>query len=252
MRTARPGTEIVAILPDVLRTGTLYARWRAHIAQRAAIDDVDVYGAFDTNADVDVFVLRLRVRATTAATEEGGFAGPAAGGAPDGSLAAAAELIPIPVWWDSNHEFAAAGRRLRDSFRVSVGPVVPHRHEHLGDWRAYLHARDAKPWGEITEIRARRRFRGRVVAPPFIVVRRTSGPRDRWRALATVVNSDRPVAVENHLLVLEPCDGSVDTCRDALHRLKSARVNAVLNARIRCRHLTVGALGDIPWPEDAL
>lgn len=58
------GSTVFAILPDVLRSGSRYAKWRSHIETLASVDAIDVHGAFDVYADVDVFILRL-TRETT-------------------------------------------------------------------------------------------------------------------------------------------------------------------------------------------
>lgn len=217
---ASAGTRIVAILPDVLRTGSLYSRWRASVEARATIESVEVVGAFDTWADVDVFVLRMIA------------------GMPEPGR-------PVP-WWKP--VAPASDQRVGDRFDVHVGPVVPHRHKHLGPWHPYVYARLLPPWKTFDPGDGkRRRFRGRAFAPPFVAVRRTSAPRDKSRALATIVIGERPVAVENHLLVLEPRDGSLESCRRLLTVLRDDRTNRWLDERIRCRHLTVGVLRDLPW-----
>ena len=56
-----------------------------------------------------------------------------------------------------------------------------------------------------------------------------------------------PVAVENHLIVLLPKNGDVQTCRELVHRLRFAKTDAWLDSRLRCRHLTTGALAEMPW-----
>lgn len=217
---ALPGTRIWAILPDVLRTGSLYKRWRTRLQSIAEIDAVAVWGAFDANADVDVFILRTIAN-------------------------------PSPVrefttgWWT---EGAPPVNRLGERFAVSVGPVVPHRHPtNIGVERPFLHAKNAPAWGELTCIAERRHFAGRTVDPPFVAVRRTSSPSDPHRAVATVIGGSEPVAVENHLIVLQPHDGSLETCRSALSALKNPTTDEWLNERIRCRHLTVESLRDLPW-----
>lgn len=214
------GTRIVAILPDVLRTGSSYSRWRVAVEARARIDSVEVVGAFDAWADVDVFVLRMIVGAPE----------------PAGSIA----------WWKPDAHVPS--ECVGDQFDVHVGPVVPHRHKHLGRWHPYLFARLLPPWTAFeADIGKRRRFRGRVFVPPFVAVRRTSAPRDKSRALATIVVGNRPVAVENHLLVLKPRDHSLKRCEQLLTLLQDERTNRWLDERIRCRHLTVGVLRDLPW-----
>lgn len=52
--------------------------------------------------------------------------------------------------------------------------------------------------------------------------------------------------VENHLIIIQPIDGQLQTCRKLLKKLKSNSVQEWINQRIRCRHLTVPAIRDIP------
>jgi hypothetical protein len=217
---AAAGTRIVAILPDVLRTGSLYSRWRAAVEARARIESVEVIGAFDAWADVDVFVLRM----TVGLPEQG----------------------QSTDWWKP--AAWVSKERVGDRFDVHVGPVVPHRHKELGNWHPYVYARLLPSWGKF-DVRAgeRRRFHGHTFVPPFVAVRRTSAPGDKSRALATIVVGEYPVAVENHLLVLEPRDGSLQSCDQLLAVLRDDRTNHWLDERIRCRHLTVGVLRDLPW-----
>ena len=99
----------------------------------------------------------------------------------------------------------------------------------------------------MTDFPESRRFEGKTHKPPFVAIRRTSRPEHPYRAAATIIGGDGPVAVENHLIVCEPRDGRLTTCRTLLKQLKSDRVNQHLNTRIRCRHLTVGAVAAIPF-----
>jgi hypothetical protein len=217
---ATAGTHIVAILPDVLRTGSLYSRWRATVEARARIESVEVVGAFDAWADVDVFVLRM--------------------------IAGAPQPARSIAWWKFG--MRVTDTRVGDKFDVHVGSVVPHRHKHLGGWHPYVYARLLPSWSTFNVDDGQcRRFRGRTFAPPFVAVRRTSAPGDRSRAVATIVIGPQPVAVENHLLVLKPRDGSLESCRQLLAVLQDHRTNRWLDERIRCRHLTVGVLHDLPW-----
>ncbi|MBM2812643.1 MAG: hypothetical protein HW416_3402 [Chloroflexi bacterium] len=220
LEAATPGARIVAILPDVLRTGSLYARWRAMVEARAGVDSVQVYGAFDAWADVDVFVLHLIVGS----------------GNPTVNVA----------WWRPAE--AAATGRVSEHFDVHVGPVVPHRHKGRGTWHPYVYASRLPAWEEFeSDESGKRRFVGRTFVPPFVTVRRTSAPRDQRRAVGTIVNGKRPVAVENHLLVLVPRDSDLERCHQLLTVLRDQRTSDWLNERIRCRHLTVGALRELPW-----
>ena len=222
LKVASPGTRIIAILPDVLRTGTRYERWRKMVAEHAEVKRVDIYGPFDPQADVDVFILELQVRHSRML--QLGQEGP---------------------WGLLNNSLQ---EKISSYFSVSVGPVVPHRHREEGPDLAFLHSRDATPWGTLDQLAPRRRFTGTTHYPPFVVIRRTSSPSDRNRAIGTIINCTEPVAVENHLVVCKPNDGRIESCQSLLEVLKSSSTNDWLNNRIRCRHLTVGAVKEIPFP----
>ncbi|MDD2720712.1 MAG: hypothetical protein PHH47_05320 [Gallionella sp.] len=221
LKVAKSGSRIIAILPDVLRAGSRYGHWRKYIQEFAAIERVDVYGSFDPQADVDVFILELKVR--------------------EARLTSTGSEEP----WGVRHK--PSSKKLADYCTVAVGAVVPHRDKEIGLEYAYLHSRDAPPWERINSLSSRRKFAGTTFQPPFVVIRRTSSPSDKFRALGTLVNCSEPVAVENHLLICKPHDGTVKTCKAILETLKSPATNEWLNSRIRCRHLTVGAVRDIPW-----
>lgn len=220
---AKPETTIVAILPEVLRTGSHYLRWRTEIERIARIDSVEVVGIFDSWTDVDVFILRLTVGRQGVASTEG--------------------------WWKSEEKVQVTAKRFGDLFEVRVGPVVPHRDPHLGNWSPFIHAHDLPAWETVNtdDIPSHRRFAGTKYSPPFLVVRRTSRPGDKHRAVGTLIRGRRSVAVENHLVILKPKDGLLRTCRDALEKLHCSDTDFWLNERIRCRHLTVSAVGEIPW-----
>ncbi len=222
LAAAAPGARIIAILPDVLRTGSLYTRWRKTIEARAAVESVHAFGVFDAWADVDVFILHLVVGTSSS------------------------ERVP---WWSPPEQ--AAQRRVGDEFEVRVGPVVPHRDPEIGRWYPYVYPRLLPVWGTMDIGEApRRRFKGRTFTPPLVTVRRTSAPSDRQRAVATIVTGDRPVTVENHLLVLQPHDNSLARCKELVNVLRDSRTNRWLNERIRCRHLTVAVLRDLPLWDD--
>jgi hypothetical protein len=220
LQRARPATKVVAILPDVLRTGTRYHKWRRAIEQRIHVRTVNVIGQFDKWADVDVFTIEGATRTATVNN-------------------------PLPNrWWTPG----VAGARLADHFDVHVGAVVPHRDPKLGPWRKYVHARTISNADRFDVADApSRRFNRKTFRPPFVAIRRTSRPDDRNRAVGTVIVGDADVAVENHLIVASPRSGNLRDCETLIEVLRSGSTTGWLNERIRCRHLTVGAVADIPW-----
>lgn len=221
LEIAAPDARIAAILPDVLRTGSRYQRWRAAVQKVAEVTRLHVYGAFDPQADVDVFVVELKVKSMNHS-----------------------HVIGTDPWGICRTSVSAT---LGEFCTVSVGPVVPHRHKIEGPELPYLHAKDAPKWGVMNTVAARRQFAGTTFQPPFVVIRRTSSPSDKFRAVATLVSCNEPVAVENHLIICSPNDGSLATCQKIMEILHAKTTNDWLNGRIRCRHLTVGAVKDIPW-----
>lgn len=212
------GAAISAVLPDVLRSGTRYQLWRRAMEQHAAITAIRPIGNFQT-ADVDVFLLEMRMhRGKPVRTRRG-------------------------VWWTKSRAAATLG----DQFSVHVGAVVPHRLlPDEGPVSPYLHAKDLPHWGVTSAGTESVAFAGRLFKPPFVAVRRTSNPTDKHRALGTLITGKVPVAVENHLLVCSPTKGGLAACRRLLESLRSAKTNQFLNRRIRCRHLTVGVVREIP------
>jgi hypothetical protein len=212
---ARPGASISAILPDVLRSGSRYTRWRASVAKACEIREVRAIGQFDRWTDVDVFVLRLRV------------------GSP-----ASASAWPDPPKNDST---------VDEHFNVTVGPVVPHRHADEGELHPYIHARSLAGKRLLDEFPESRGFSGPLIRPPFVAIRRTSRPGDRSRSLATLVIGERPIAVENHVICALPRDGTRMKCEQLLRVLQSSSTVEWLDERIRCRHLTVKVIREIEW-----
>ena len=213
----RPGVEVAAILPEVLRSGTRYRRWRAFVTARLDIDTPESKGRFDRWTDVDIFFLRGQVRSHEEATARG-------------------------EWVQ-----AVVGPTVGERFDISVGPLVDYRSPQDGAPVPYLSAKDFPAWETIPRIERHRRFSGRLHRGPMVVVPRTSRPGDPHRARAAVVTDSRGVAVENHLLVLRPRLGGVTECRRLLSLLRSHDVNDWLDRIIRCRHLTVGAMASVPW-----
>lgn len=224
LATCEHGTDIAAILPDVLRSGTRYAKWRDHISKQAAVRRVSIWGIFDPWADVDVFLLNASIGGDSVGTS-------------------------LSTW--VGFEEPTGGDTLKSIAKISVGSLVPHRHINRGQWHPYLQAQGLARWEKVDVASLpRKRFSGTVFAPPFIAVRRTSRPGDSGRAAGTMIFGDRPVAVENHLIVIRPNDASLDSCEEILTLLRSNETEQWLDHRIRCRHLTVRALQELPWRDD--
>lgn len=214
IENSRNARRFVAVLPDVLRSGSRYRIWRESVSTSVDVLSYESAGLFSSYADIDVALLRghwsKRLRSA------------------------------IPV------EGATTSQQtLGDVVQLSVGAVVPHRHPEAGTPLPYVNVGSALPWQVVTPVSSRG-FLGRRFTPPFVVVRRTSSPRDRARGIATIVLGSTPTAVENHLVVLEPNEGSIEACEAILQNLRDARTTSWLNQRIRCRHLTIAALAELP------
>ena len=216
LELAKPSAQLLAILPDVLRSGTFQHHWRQRVSDLAAVTSVERYGIFDDIADVDVFLLNVSRRAE-----------------PDSTIN---RWPSAPV---------LTGTTIADFFEVHVGRVVPHRDVPTGPERRYIHPRNIGVWTEVKRIKEKRRH-PLFYSPPFVVLRRTSRPGHPYRAAATIILGKGPVAVENHLIVCEPRDKSANTCRVLMEQLRTQKVNDFLDQRISCRHLTVGAVQEIP------
>lgn len=217
---AQPGTRLTAILPDVIRAGSRYGRLREFVDARLNKPSAKSYGQFDAWTDIDVFILKGVIEhsmVTTTATQ----------------------------WWSPT-----IGKQLGDMFDIHVGPVVPHRDLETESTHPYLRARKIPLGGEFDVSYAEHRgFQSRLFHPPFVVVRRTSRPGDKSRGMGTVICGTGGVLVENHLIILKPKDGSLDTCYRIVNILDSTHARDWLDNRIRCRHLTVRALREMPWIE---
>lgn len=213
----RRDTPIAAVLPEVLRCGSRYQRFRAALTARGYTGSFKVEGRFDAWTDVDVFTTLLL------------------------HTSAAGEL------WRS--DVTDSGPTVDALYEVRVGTVVPHRDPKTGPSRAYICAKTTPAWESAFQPEIRRPYAGRVFSPPFVAIRRTSSPSDKLRAVATVVTGKEPVAVENHLLVALPRDGTLRACKVLMKALRSERTNTRLNDLMRCRHLTTGAIKTLPWVE---
>lgn len=206
--------SIVSVLPDVLRAGTSYSKWRNFIS--AFLDGhYQIYGKFNSKTDVDVFLIYGKVNRNGS----GKF-----------------------KWFFDVVE----NLTLSDYFDVRVGSLVAYRDPMIGNLYPFISPYNAPAWGTVKEISIHRNFSGKVFKPPFIVIRRTSSPSDKYRAIGTFIDGTECVAVENHLIVVQPKDGDKMTCVKLLNYLRNDKVNDYLNNTIRLRHLTVSAVGQIP------
>ena len=220
MKNAKPGDRILAILPDVLRTGTRYERWRKMIAEQSQISSVRIGGRFDELTQVDVFLLELEV-----------------GDSAKGRNISWARPVK------------KARRSVKDLFDIRVGPVVPFRLDGLGSWFRYAHLETLPSWGTVRDLNQHIRFKGTTFKSPFVTIRRTSKSDCQFRCVGTIVTSEGVIAIENHLLVAIPRDKKVSTCKKLLDLLKLDSTSDWMNKRICCRHLTVSSVGDLPWRE---
>jgi hypothetical protein len=124
------GQRVVAILPDVLRSGSRYERWRAKVRERLNATRIEVVGRFDRHADVDVFILEGVVNGTR-------------------------ERSDIR-WLHLRH--SSSRHSLVSLCNVRVGAVVPHRDPKEGPWVPYLTVGELPAWGRVTSIATHRRL----------------------------------------------------------------------------------------------
>ena len=217
IKNASYGTSVSAILPDVLRSGSRYSKWREMISQSLDFSLV-IAGKFDRRTDIDVINVYGSVRKSCSE--------------------------PKNYWINT-----VSGASVGDYFNTRVGPLVAYRDKEEGPESPYIHSRILDKWSELFVENSWRKTESKLTMPPFVVVNRTSSPRDRLRATATIIKGTEPVAVENHLIVLSPKKGGLKACRKLLGILKSSKTNSFLNERIRCRHLTIDSVKNIPWKE---
>lgn len=217
LNNAKMGVGIVALIPDVLRSGTSYRRFRSELSLRLEIIDFKSFGSFGSAADVDVAV-----------------------------LVGTTDLNPSRINVSKTTDQSSV-KLVGDKFAVKVGPVVPHRTLKNGIEYGYLTAKNCTAWEEVSQPCQFENFNARLESGPFIIVRRTSSPSDKKRARATLITYKHELLVENHLLILKPNSGSIKECRALMRLLEDPRTDQWLNNHIRCRHLTVSALSKLPW-----
>lgn len=215
LRILAPNTLIAAVLPEVLRSGSRYSSFRDFCSLRM-VGSCLPYGRFNSKTDVDVFILT--------------------------GYLCDKEISDIK--WQ---EIESSKSKISDKFDVCIGPLVSYRDELLGEEYPYFHSKNTPSWSIITEFQETRKFRGKVISSPFIVIKRTSSPNDKFRAKATLINLKGMMAVENHLIVVKPKIASIKECRNLMKVLNSQKTNDFLNKTIRMRHLTVQSIKDIPY-----
>lgn len=210
--------NVVAILPEVLRSGSRYNLFRNFCSINMCAKCIP-WGRFNAKTDVDVFILS--------------------------GVIVAEESQKSILWQEELGEYKA----LSSKFHVCIGPLVAYRDIEVGDEYPYFHSKNTPGWEVLEEIKETRKFQGKVISPPFVIIKRTSSPGDKYRATATIINLKSMVAVENHLIVIKPINNSLKDCKKLLKTLKSDLTNQFLNRRIRLRHLTVQVVKDIPLEE---
>ncbi|MEZ2903455.1 N-6 DNA methylase [Acinetobacter terrestris] len=206
---------IVAILPDVLRSGSRYNLFRDFCSLNLNAQS-SIWGRFNSKTNVDVFILY-------------------------GYLLEDENQDQI-IW----QEDLGLYEKLESKFDVCTGPLVAYRDLELGNIYPYFNSKNTPAWEVVTEVNETRKFQGKVVSPPFVLVKRTSSPGDKYRATATIINLKTMVAVENHLIIIKPINNSLLECKKLMKILRSDSTNNFLNKRIRLRHLTVQVIKDIP------
>ena len=216
VREGKVDGKLLAILPEVLRSGALYEKWRSQVEKHSAINLVSSQGIFDSKADVDVFFLGASIQKCNGKSV---------------------------AWTDGKTSDEALG----DFFDVSVGAYVPFRANNLGPLVPYIHPRCVVPWADLRNFTETKKFSGTTQKGPFVVIRRTSRPGDKHRAIASLICSSVDIAIENHFIVCKPRDNTIGTCRRLLKLLKRKATTEWINGQLRCRHLTVGLVREIPW-----
>ncbi len=206
--------KIAAILPDVIRSGSRYRKLMNYIESKLKYTKINLEGRFSKDADIDVITLSGTQRSKQKEIIQG---------TDSGSLT------------------------IKDFFKVSVGPIVPHRHINEGEIYSYITARDIKTNSPVCTTPNKISFNSTVYQAPFIVLKRTSSPKDKNRMCAAIVKGKSLYAAENHVLVIQPNDKSLKSCSNLLSFLKSTECREWIDERIRCRHFTVSAIREIPY-----
>ena len=210
------GTNLFAVLPDVLRSGSRYGHWREEINKISDVLEIRMYGRFDSQTDVDVFIIHLKKKKT--------------------------KNYNSIAWTPTTNS-----RKVEQYFNVCVGAVVPFRLKEEGKHCNYIDTKNALPWKGLKSLTTSVKFNGKSHRAPFVVVRRTSSPNDKQRIVPSLITKSGDFAVENHLFVLSPKDGTIETCKKLIENFKNPKTNRWINKYIRCRHLTKISLLELPW-----
>ena len=205
--------QFAVILPDVIRSGTRYQKLRNDLSA-FNWKKAKVYGRFDKQTDVDVFLITNQSNETTS--------------------------TGLKKDIDTMSKF----------FEVHVGPVVPHRDPMEGKEHYYLTAKNTPRGTELRQFEKKIQSLKQAFKGPFLVIKRTSSPSDTVRCATTFINSKNYFFVENHLIILLPRDKTVETCRKAMIFLNSDECNKLINKAIRCRHLTVSSINNLPFKKE--
>lgn len=215
---SKEGTRLIAILPDVLRSGSRYDNWRSFIQKKLSAEII-LRGKFDSKTDVDVFILVGTI------TKSG-----------------------CDIKWNGT-KVNYPRTTISDYFSVSIGKLVPYRDPLIGDSHKYIYPKGMTNWSEIKSdlLLDTIKHSSKPILPPFLVIKRTSSPKDKNRAVAQLITGKLPVFVENHLIVVKHSCSNLEACRKLLMYLRTDEVNAFLNDFIRCRHLTVKSIKMIPF-----
>ena len=204
---------ISAILPDVIRSGSRYEKVRNFCDEKIS-GTCSIWGRFNKKTNVDVFLLTGRKSNSYQAIK----------------------------WFEDINKEQTIGSR----YVVKIGPLVSYRDDEKGVLAPYLHQKNCPQGQTVTAITEKRKFHGKLYTPPFVVIKRTSSPKDSPRASSTLVLGDQPIAVENHMIIIKPISECIDECFRLLSILQEKSTDDFLNDRIRLRHLTVKAIKEIP------
>ena len=215
LNNANINTNIYAILPEVLRSGTNYLKWR-EIVSKYLSADIQVFGRFDNKTNVDVFLLF-------------------------GEKNNNSNL----VFYKNIHKNVST---LVDYFDIKIGPVVQYRDKENGILSPFITPRmiNSNSIVNIDNYLHERKYSCKLYYPPFLVVKRTSAPSDKIRAKSTIILGNKPVLVDNHFIIIKSKKDDINDYHKLLELLISNETTQFLNKNIRCRHLTAHIIKMIP------